>query len=90
MSKTIELHAGEMFTSKRVFVDVLSLPPQGCNIGDMRRRMKVMDAVEAATDGELTLEDAEYEVLKSAYHSFPFRVAHRDLIAIADKFDKAA
>lgn len=89
MAKTIQLHAGEMFTSKRVFVDVLSLPPQGCNIADMRRRMKVMDAVEAATGDELTLEDADYDMLKGAYHAFPFRVAHKDLVAVADKFDGA-
>lgn len=84
MAKTVKLYTGETFTSKRTFMDVLSLPPQGCNIADMRRRMKVMDAIEACDGDELTLEDAEYDVLKAAYHGFPFRLAHKDLVVIAD------
>lgn len=84
MAKTIKLYEGDTYTSKRVFTDVMSLPPQGCNIADMRRRMKVMDAIEACTGDELTLEDADYDVLKGAYHGFPFRLAHKDLVAIAD------
>ncbi len=57
MAKTIKLVEGDMFTAKRVLIEVLSLPPQGCTIADMRKRMRVMDAIEAAAGGEVTLED---------------------------------
>ena len=90
MAKTIKLIEGEMFSSKRVLIEVLSLPPMGCNIADMRKRMRVMDAIEAAPFdagsgvGELRLEDADYELLKSVFHSNQFRLVHKDLLAIAD------
>ena len=83
MAKTIKLHNGETFTSKRLLVEVLSLPPQGCNFNDMRRRMKVMDAIEAA-DGELALEDADFELLKGCFNSFPFRLVHKDIMAVGE------
>jgi len=44
----IELYDGPTFSSKRTLVEVLSLPPQGCNLGEMRKRIKIMDAIEAA------------------------------------------
>lgn len=84
MAKTIKLHEGDTFTSKRTFTEVLSLPPQGMNVGEMRRRMKVMDKIEAATGEVLTLEDAEYDIIKSAFQTFPFRLGHKDLVAIDD------
>lgn len=84
MAKTIKLHEGETFASKRVFVEVLSLPPQGCNFNDMRRRMKVMDAIEACTGDELILEDADFELLKGAFNAFPFRLVHKDIVAVGE------
>jgi len=84
MARTIKLIEGEMFSSKRVLVEVLSLPPQGCNIAEMRRRMRVMDAIEAAQGDEMTLEDADYELLKNVFHANQFRLVHKDLLAIAD------
>jgi len=84
MAKTIKLVEGDMFTAKRVLIEVLSLPPQGCTIADMRKRMRVMDAIEAAEGGEVTLEDADYELVKAVYHANQFRLVHKDLLAIAD------
>jgi hypothetical protein len=84
MAKTIKLIAGEMFSSKRVLVEVMSLPPMGCNIADMRKRMRVMDAIEAAQGDEVTLEDADYDLLKGVFHSNQFRLVHKELLAIAD------
>ncbi len=84
MAKTIRLIEGGTFTSKRVLLEALSLPPQGCNIAEMRKRMRVMDALEAAQGDELTLEDADYELLKNVFHANQFRLVHKDLLAIAD------
>lgn len=84
MARTIKLIEGEMFSSQRVLVEVLSLPPQGCNIAEMRRRIRVMDAIEAAQGDEMTLEDADYDLLKGVFHANQFRLVHKDLLAIAD------
>ena len=84
MAKTIKLIEGEMFSSKRVLVEVLSLPPQGCSIAEMRKRMRVMDAIDAAQGDMMTLEDADYELLKRVFESNQFRLVHKDLLAIAD------
>lgn len=84
MAKTIKLIEGEMFNSKRVLIEVLSLPPQGCNIYEMKKRMRVMDAIETAEGGEVTLEDADYQLLKTVFETNQFRLVHKDLLAIAD------
>src|SRR5262245_24433224 len=73
MAKTIRLIEGDTFNSKRVLIEVLSLPPQGCTIADMRKRMRVMDAIEAAAGDEVTLEDADYDLLKGVFNSNQFR-----------------
>ncbi len=84
MARTIKLIEGEMFSSKRVLIEVLSLPPQGCNLAEMRKRIRVIDAIEAAQGDEMTLEDADYELLKNVFHANQFRLVHKDLLAIAD------
>jgi hypothetical protein len=84
MAKTIKLIQGETFSSKQAFIDVVRLPPQGCDLVEMKKRWRVLEALEAAGDDEVTLEDADYELLKSAYNSNRFPVVHKDLLAIAD------
>jgi hypothetical protein len=84
MARAVKLIEGEMFSSKHVLIEVLSLPPQGCNIGEMRKRIRLIDAIEAAQGGEMTLEDADYELLKAVFHGNQFRLVHKDLLAIAD------
>jgi hypothetical protein len=87
MAKTIKLIEGETFNSRRVLIEVMSLPPMGCNIADMRKRMRVMDAIEAAQGDEVTLEDADYDLLKGVFHSNQFRLVHKELLAIADTLE---
>lgn len=84
--KTVILYTGDTFNSKQVFTEILSMPANGCSIGDMRKRMKVLDRVEAATF-EIELEDADFELLKSSFNGNQFRYVHKDLIAIADTLD---
>lgn len=61
----------------------------GINLDQMRRRIRVMDIVEASSSSEMVLEDADYDVLRGAYNSFQFGVVHRDLISIAASIDAA-
>jgi hypothetical protein len=84
MAKTIKLIEGEKFSSKRVFAEILEHPPQGCNLADMRKRMRVLDALEATKGDELTLEDADYDLLRSAFHVNQFPLVDKEILAIAD------
>lgn len=82
--KTVRFYKGDGFNSRQMFTEVLSLPAQGCSIGDMRRRIKILDAIETVDGDELQLEDADFDLLKQIYNGTQFRVAHKDLLAIAD------
>lgn len=55
----------------------------------MRRRCRILDALEKADD-RLLLEDADHEILKKAIESFPFQIAHRDILAVVDDVIGAA
>jgi hypothetical protein len=82
--KTIQLIEGETYKSRQVLADVVRLTPQGVDIEDMRRRLKVLDAIEAAQGDDLTLEDAQFDLLKTCFITFRFGIVHKELIAIAD------
>ncbi len=52
-------------------------------IGEMRQRIRILDALDKSTD-TLTLEDADYDRLVALFDVFPFGMAHRDIVALAD------
>ena len=82
--RNIPLRAGGTHPSKAVLLQVVSLSPEGrIGIDEMRRRCRILDALEKADD-RLLLEDADHEVLKKAVESFPFQIAHRDILAVID------
>ena len=88
MSKIIPLtiKTGQ-FPAKGLLADLTSFAPQGTGLGpvEMRKRIKMLDKIEAATDS-VTLDNSEYEVLKTALNASPgpFRVAHRDIMQFMD------
>lgn len=83
--KTIRLRDDIAQKSRDVIRQVVTLADQrtGVNIDQMRRRMKVLDALDKA-NGELRLEDADWEVLKAVYETFPFGMVNKDVLTIAD------
>jgi hypothetical protein len=87
--KTIKLIKGEAFNSRQMFTEILSLPAQGCSIADMRRRIKILDAIEGSQGDELRIEDADFELLKSIFNGTQFRIAHKNVLAIADTLESA-
>lgn len=53
------------------------------SISEMRQRIRILDVLDKSTD-TLTLEDADYDRLVALFDAFPFGMAHRDIVALAD------
>jgi hypothetical protein len=88
--KAVTLRAGTAHPSKAVLLQVVSLAPEGrIGIDEMRRRCRILDALEKADD-RLLIEDADHEVLQRAIENFPFQIAHRDLLTVIDDVIGAA
>ena len=88
MSKIIALTIKDgPFPAKALLADLAAFASQGQGLGpvEMRKRIKMLDKIDAATD-TVTFEDAEYEVLKAALNANPgpFRVAHRAIMRLMD------
>ena len=88
MSKLVVLTVKDgPFPAKGLLNDLTAFAPQGQGLGpvEMRKRIKMLDKIDAATD-TVTFEDAEYEVLMAALNANPgpFRVAHRDIMRLMD------
>lgn len=83
--KTIELIETDVVKARDVLKIVMEQAgPQGVNVEQMRRRCKVLDALDAAKNGRLTMEDAEFEFLSATVRAFPFAGANRDLLRVVD------
>lgn len=87
--RSIELSDNTQHQTRDVLKLVLEQgSAQGMNLGEMRKRMGILDKLEKA-NGALELEDAEWQTLKDIYAQHPWRVAHKDLLAIADAIERA-
>lgn len=84
--KRITLRAGgKVFNSVDVFKQVAEHSPQRpFTIEEMRKRVKLLDAIDAATGDTLVVEDAEHELLKKALQEFPWNRADRELLKIIE------
>jgi len=84
--KLIPLRAGNPFKSADVIKAVASQPTpgQGINADEMRRRCRILDAVDAAANDTSPLEDADYGLLVKLINGFQFATAHPLLVRIID------
>ena len=83
--KTIKMMETDTVKGRDVVKIVMEQPGQGgATIEQVRRRCKVLDALDGAADGELKLEDAEFEFLSTTLKAFPFAAASRDLLKVVD------
>lgn len=64
-------------------------PQAGLTLPEIRRSMKILDKLEASHNGVLLLEDSEWEDLRRRFDVFPFSVAHKDIVALADDLASA-
>ena len=58
-------------------------PQAGMQIDEMRRSIRVLDALDAA-NGTLELEDADWDHLKEKVQAMPWAVADRRIIDLVD------
>ncbi len=72
-------------TSIDMIVGCMRHPPKGADLFEIRRRLKVMDAVEAARGKEsVILEDADFVVLEEAFRTQIFTLVSADIVQVAD------
>ena len=57
---------------------------QGASIDEMRRGIRVLDALDRATNGELQLEDADWEFLKQKVERMPWAAVDRRFLEFTD------
>lgn len=81
--KLIPLRTGT-FDSKEVFIQAVRSMPQGGDLLELRKRVRVLDQIEKATDDKILIEDQDHECLVKALETQPWAVAHADLLAIID------
>jgi hypothetical protein len=58
-------------------------PQKGADIAEMRRSIRVLDALDAA-NGTLELEDADYDHLKTKITAMPWNVIDRRIVQLVD------
>lgn len=84
---TIEQNADggvELITYAELLKNVMQQrKPEGYSIDDMRKDFRVLDAIGLAPE-EITLEDADFDHLKSKMKTMRWAVIHKDLIQFED------
>lgn len=73
-----------IFTTVKLLKQVCETSMQGMNLTQMRSRIRVLDALDAAGDGDILLEDADFTVVTEAINAMPWGLADRNLLAIID------
>jgi hypothetical protein len=74
--------------------EILSLvatqsPGRSIGVAEMRRRVKVLDALDNMDSNVLVLEDQDHKMLVDALESFPWSQASRPLLALIDAVNEA-
>jgi hypothetical protein len=60
-------------------------PAKSISVGQVRMRVKIIDAIDGAGDASsISLEDAEYNELKTAVEGFPYMAASKGLLEAID------
>jgi hypothetical protein len=80
--KTFELKQGD----KDLLKVICEQSPEGVTIADVRRAIKLIDAIDAA-DNVLSLEDADHLYLRVKFEGMKFVKADRGIL---DLFDRIA
>ena len=84
------LQLDERETVKDVMNAVMAnSPAKPIEINEIRRRVKVMDAIERMDGNTLLVEDGDYTVLKTAFSAFPWQRATKSLVQLIDDIEAA-
>lgn len=86
--KRVELVSGEPISSVALFREVVGNAGAGRPFGldEMRKRVRILNALDllAPDAAALDLEDADYDVLKSALETTPYNIASAHVLSIVD------
>lgn len=90
--RRIEIYNGPVFKTLDVIRAVCEQAPQGITLDDVRRRVRILDKVDARDPAvsSVRLEDADWDMLRGILKTFRFASAHADLVRIADLIENAA
>lgn len=73
-----------VFTTAKLINQVCGTSIQGMNLTQMRIRIRILDALDAAGDGDILLEDSDFTVMTEAINAMPWALADRNLLAVID------
>jgi hypothetical protein len=73
---------------KEILMNILEAAPNGADIGEIRKAIKLIDKIELA-ENVVDLEDSEYEYLKEKFYGIKFAKISKDIAQLADRIDNA-
>jgi hypothetical protein len=84
--KAIALRETPGLKTSEIIKTVLERPAQGVNVGELRARCRVLDALDRVPPDatRINLEDADHDTLVRAVNTFVFGLASKELLAIVD------
>jgi hypothetical protein len=62
----------------------MNASPRGMLLDEMRKRIKIMDALDEMARISLDVDEEQFKLLVGALSNFPFGFAHKDLLTIID------
>lgn len=74
------------------YVDLLKMimnfpPSNGYSISEMRQRLKIYSQLESSKDNTISLEDADFEVVKACVIEFRWTQAHKEIVEFVDHIE---
>lgn len=82
--KSIEQKTLGEFSTAKLIKQVCETSINGMNLTQMRSRIRVLDALDAAGDKPIELEDSDFNTVTEAINGMPWALANRDLLAVID------
>ena len=67
-----------------VRVCVNAVKQGGFTVDEMRKRQRILDAVDKEKDGKMSLEDEDVKILKGCVAQMKWLTVHKDVIAFSD------
>jgi hypothetical protein len=86
----ITTESGLMHRSDLLVIVTNEPGERGIKISEQRERMRILEVIEKADKGDITLEDADFNKLKTLYEAFGWTAVHKDLTDLADHLDELA
>ena len=91
--RRIELNNGEKLQAKAVIEGIVAYPDRdgsgGFKVAELKKRMRILDALEKSAGGALLLEDADYEHLMRLLDKVEFNQVNRDLMSVIEAIETA-